>query len=68
MKRKRVTTSRTGLAALLAKLDGDYKGLSRAQARLACKYMEVLETTLITKGYASACLIIRRNARRKAGK
>jgi hypothetical protein len=68
MKRKAVAKNKTELAALLAKLDGERIGLSRADARLALKLMETLETALIVRGYKSACLIIRRNAKRKAEK
>lgn len=67
-KRKAVAKNKSEYAALLAKLDGDYAGLSRAEARKALKLMETLETGLILRGYKSACLIIRRNAKKKAAK
>lgn len=67
-KRKSIAKNKSEYAALLAKLDGNYSGLSREEARKALRLMETLEIGLIIRGYKSACLIIRRNAKRKAAK
>lgn len=66
MKRKAVATSKSELADILNKMDGLKTGLSRADARKALKFLEVLETALILRGYRSAAMIIRRKAVKKA--
>lgn len=68
MKRKSVATSRTSYADILNKLDGLRAGISRSEFRKALKLMETLEAALIKRGYKSAVLIIRRNAKKKAAK
>lgn len=68
MKRKSITTSKTGLADILNKMDGLRTGTTRAENRKMLKFLETLETALYVKGWKSACLIIRRNAVRKGKK
>lgn len=68
MKRKSVARNKSEYAALLAKLDGSYKGISRDEARQLLKMMEALEVALIIKGYKSAALLVRKSAKKKAGK
>lgn len=66
--RRSVAKNKSEYAALLAKLDGSYKGISRDEARKLLKMMESLEVALIVKGYKSAALLVRRSAKKKAKK
>jgi len=66
--RKSIATSKTELAEILNKFDGLRTGLSRADARKALKFLEVLETALYVAGYKSAVRIVRKNAVRKGNK
>ena len=66
--RKSVAKNKSEYAALLAKLDGSYKGISRDEARKILKMMEALEVALIIKGYKSAALLVRKSAKKKAAK
>lgn len=66
--RKSVAKNKSEYASLLAKLDGAYKGISRAEARKLLKMMESLEVALIVKGYKSAALLVRKSAKKKAEK
>jgi len=65
MPRKSIASSKTELADILNEFDGLGTGLSRAGARKALKYLEVLEIALYVRGYKSAAMIVRRNAVRK---
>ena len=76
MKRKRLAKNKTGIAALLAKMDGapghhfsdQLADLSRTEMRKAMKLIVTLEAATIKLGYASLVMILRRDAKKLVAK